>query len=95
MPIARLILIAVGIFLAIVVGSALIGALVNLAQCLFFAAIAAVGGTLVIRFLSARSTPPAARQTVDQPPAPNDQAGDPGQVAKQIEERRKRLERGE
>jgi hypothetical protein len=90
----RLILTAIGIFLAIVVGGALIGALINLAQCLFFAAIAEIGATLAIRILSARHTP-AARQIIDQSTtskAPKDNADS---VAQQIEERRKRLERGE
>ncbi len=95
MPIARLILIAFGIFLAIVVGGALIGALINLAQCLFFAAIAAIGAALAVRILSARRTPPASGQIIDQSTTSNVPKDDADSVARQLKERRRRLERGE
>jgi len=91
MPLGNLLLIALGIFVAIIVAGALIGALINLIQCLFFAAIAAAGATVAIRLL-ARRPPPASRQIIDQS-APNDPSDDPDRVAKQLQERVERLRR--
>jgi len=91
MPLGNLLLIALGIFVAIIVAGALIGALINLIQCLFFAAIAAAGATVAIRLLARRS-PPASRQIIDQS-APNDPSDDPDRVAKQLQERVERLRR--
>ena len=90
MPIVNLILIAVGIFVAIIVGGALIGVLVNLFQCLVFAAIAAVGLALLARILIVRKTP-ASRQIIDQAPAPIDPARDREAAAQQVEARKRRL----
>ena len=89
MPIANLLLIAIGIVVAIVIGGALIGALINLIQCLVFAAIAAVGAVIVIRLLALRQ-PPASKQIIDQPGSDDDL----DQVSEQIQERRERLRRG-
>ena len=90
MPIINLILIAVGIFVALIVGGALIGALVNLFQCLVFAAVAAIGLTFLARILIVRQTP-ASRQIIDQAPAPIDPAREREDAAKQIETRKQRL----
>jgi membrane protein implicated in regulation of membrane protease activity len=90
MPIINLILIAVGIFVAIIVGGAVIGVLVNLFQCLIFAAIAAIGLALLARFLIARKTP-ASRQIIDQMPTPIDLARESEAAARQLEARKRRL----
>ena len=90
MPIINLILIAVGVFVAIIVGGAVIGVLANLFQCLVFAAVAAIGMTLLARFLIARKTP-ASRQIIDQTPAPIDLARDREEAAQQVEVRKRRL----
>jgi hypothetical protein len=75
--------------LALIIGGALLGALINLVQCLLFAAIAAVGAIVAIRVLALRQ-PPASKQIIDQP-RPDD---DGDRVAEQIQERRERLRRG-
>jgi membrane protein implicated in regulation of membrane protease activity len=90
MPILNLILIAIGIFVAIIVGAAVIGMLVNLFQCLVFAAIAAIGLALLARILIARKTP-ASRQIIDQTPAPIDLVRERETAAKQLEARKRRL----
>ncbi|HEY4724074.1 MAG TPA: hypothetical protein VII92_19625 [Anaerolineae bacterium] len=90
MPIINLILIAAGIFVAIIVGGAVIGVLVNLFQCLVFAAIAAMGLAFLARILIARKTP-ASRRIIDQAPAPIDLARERGAAAKQLEARKRRL----
>ena len=93
MSIANLVLIALGIFAALIVGGALIGAIVNLFRCLFFAAVAAIGATFVIRLWLMRRSPPASGQIVDQP-TPSRNAIDEADLAqKQIEERIRRLQR--
>jgi hypothetical protein len=90
MPIINLILIAVGVFVAIIVGGAVIGVLVNLFQCLVFAAIAAIGLALLARILIARKTP-ASRRIIDQAPAPIDLAREREVAARQLEARKRRL----
>jgi len=87
MPIANLLLIAAGIVVALVIGGALIGALINLIQCLFFAAIAAIGAVVAIRLLARRS--PASNQIIDQPNSITDR----DQISAQIQHRIKRLRR--
>ena len=93
MSIANLILIALGIFAALIVGGALIGAIINLFQCLVFAAIAAIGATFVIRLLLMRRPPRASGQIIDQPAPPRDAIDEADLAQKQIEERIRRLQR--
>jgi len=90
MPIINLILIAVGIFVATIVGAAVIGVLANLFQCLVFAALAAIGLTFLTRILIVRKTP-ASRQIIDQAPASIDLARDREEAARQVEARKRRL----
>ncbi len=108
MSVANLILIALGVVVAIVIGGALIGALINLIQCLFFTAIAAIGVIAIARLLAARRSPPASRQIIDQPDArpaksPTERSGERSRrvdnerdrVAQQLQERIERLRRGD
>lgn len=93
--ITQLALTALAIFVAILVIGALFNALINLIQCAIFAALAAVGAAVVLRLLSARAIPPASQSIIDQPPERGLAPDSPQRVAKQLEERRKRLKRGE
>lgn len=90
MSITNLILIALGVVVAIIIGGALIGALINLIQCLFFTAIAAIGLVAIARLLAARQPPPASRQIIDQPDFDDER----DRVAQQLQERIERLRRG-
>jgi membrane protein implicated in regulation of membrane protease activity len=87
MSIASLIITAVVIFAVIILAGALIGLLINLAQCLIFAAVAAIALTFISRFLLMRQ--PASKQVVDQTPKSVD---DQAQVAQQIEARKEQLQ---
>ena len=92
MPIAKLLLVALGIFVTIIVAGALIGALINLIQCLFFAAIAAIGAAVAIRLLARRALP-ASKQTIDHPGLSKNSTTDADQVSTQIQKRIERLRR--
>ena len=93
MSVAHLILIALAIFVVLIVGGALIGAIVNLLQCLVFAAIVAVGATFLVRLVLMRIPPPASQQIIDQPPSPPDPIDTGDQAQKQVQERIERLKR--
>jgi len=92
--VANLIGVALLAVLCMVIGSWVVGVLIPCLQAAMLALIVFVGAIFVNRWLATRSAP-ASRQVVDQPPAPDASTPDAERVARQIEARRNRLERGE
>ncbi|HLF28827.1 MAG TPA: hypothetical protein VJG32_21075 [Anaerolineae bacterium] len=88
------ILIAIGIVVAVMLLSAVIGALLNLVQCLFFAALVAVGAVMGLRWLRRRSLP-VSKHIVDQRPSATLPRADADPITGQLQARRKRLGRRE
>jgi hypothetical protein len=89
-PVARLLISALTIFLAVILAFVLFGAVLDLLRCGIIATVAALGGIFLYRTLTQRATP-ASKQIIDQTPNPPIAPDDTSQVAQQIEERKERL----
>jgi len=76
------------------VASVTAGLLVPCLQVLGVALVLSIAAALALRLVAARSVPPS-QQIIDQPTTSNVPTDDADSVARQIEERRRRLERGE
>jgi len=94
LPVANLFGYALLIVLVALIAGWIVGALASCLQLLMIALVILAGAALLYRWRSARSTS-ASRQIIDQPTASAVPKDNVDTVARQLEERRRRLDRGE
>jgi hypothetical protein len=89
-PVASLILSTIMMSLVIVLVFALFGTLLDILRCIIIGTAVAIGGTYLYRGLTRRYIP-TPKQIIHQTPSQSALVEDSAQIARQIEDRKKRL----